>query len=122
MSHTPTPWKVRNATDIFSELGADSGDGCVAASNDGWQIADCSVGLTSTADGLVHLSNDVKRANAAHIVKCVNEHDELVAALEWAMSIHEQLEDAGFVIYDPHTPKHLREIDKARTILARVKS
>ena len=58
--------------------------------------------------------------DAAHIVKCVNHHDELVAALKWAVDLHNQLEAAGFVHYDPNMPEHVREIVKARAILAKL--
>lgn len=39
--HTPGPWRVVNATDVFTKLGATSAEGTEAAHNDAWLIADC---------------------------------------------------------------------------------
>lgn len=36
---TPGPWSRVNGYNIFSDLGADSGDGYKAPGNDGWLIA-----------------------------------------------------------------------------------
>lgn len=59
--HTQTPWKVRQAYL--------NGEPCNYTIHTGMTtIADCSY-------------DEQGEANAAHIVKCVNHHDELVAAL-----------------------------------------
>jgi hypothetical protein len=58
-NHTPTPWENQDGISIFSA--------------DDHEIANTS---------RRHLSNAEACANAAHIVRCVNAHDELVAALE----------------------------------------
>jgi cobalamin biosynthesis protein CobT len=61
--HTKEPWRVENLSDIFS---ADRrGD-----TNDGFQIADCSVDYDSDADP--GLPMDERRKNARRIVACVN--------------------------------------------------
>jgi hypothetical protein len=62
--HTPTPWQVitvRGATQV-------SGNGKIIAS------------IVQPAE-----------ANAAHIVRCVNAHDELVAALQLAQKVLDAL-------------------------------
>jgi hypothetical protein len=83
MKHTPTPW-----TTLF--------DG------DEVQIGDSSgnfVAMTLPCESSGATERDY--ANAAHIVKCVNAHDELVAALKtmvedawYAGPTHEGLEQA----------------------------
>lgn len=61
---TPGPWSVINTADVFSALGAPSGDGVNADANDGWLIADCENGFANV-DGIhTELSLDVQRANA----------------------------------------------------------
>ncbi|WP_145257070.1 hypothetical protein [Pseudomonas sp. DE0157] len=62
--HTPGPWEVLNETEVFTGLGADSGDGVKALSSDGWMIADCGDCLTFTEIGPAELSRDLRRANA----------------------------------------------------------
>ncbi len=62
--HTPGPWTVHNRTDVFGPHGGDSGDGAKADDNDGWQVADCAVGLTAYAGEYVELGSEVRRANA----------------------------------------------------------
>ena len=62
--HTPGPWEVINSTGVFSALGADSGDGTPADSNDGWNICDCSVGVTAVDGEHVELGFSVQKANA----------------------------------------------------------
>lgn len=62
--HTPGPWVVLDSTYVFSALGADSGDGCKADSNDGWQVACCATGLTFAGGELTELGIGVMKANA----------------------------------------------------------
>jgi hypothetical protein len=62
--HTPGPWEVMNATDVFTRLGAECGDGRCADSKDGWQVADCSVGITFVGDEGQSLTLNECRANA----------------------------------------------------------
>jgi len=74
MKHTPTPW-----TTLF--------DG------DEVQIGDSSgnfVAMTLPCESSGATERDY--ANAAHIVKCVNAHDELVRVVEAALS-HVELDD-----------------------------
>lgn len=59
--HTPTPWDQLN--DVFT-------------------IEDGYFSMIQTPDQCI--ANVFDEANAAHIVKCVNMHDELVEALEAA--------------------------------------
>lgn len=62
--HTPGPWEVLNETEVFTGLGADSGDGVKALPSDGWMIADCGDCVTFTEIGPAELSRDLRRANA----------------------------------------------------------
>ncbi|MFT8234845.1 hypothetical protein ACLNBI_25280 [Pseudomonas guariconensis] len=62
--HTPGPWEVLNETEVFTGLGADSGDGVKALPSDGWMIADCVGCVTFSEVGPVELSLDLRRANA----------------------------------------------------------
>jgi phosphohistidine swiveling domain-containing protein len=73
MSHTPTPWKIASDT------------GPCVISNGEREIGEC------YEDGETQVAED--EANAAHIVKCVNAHGELVAALERIRGLI--AEDAG---------------------------
>lgn len=64
--HTPGPWEVRNRVEVFSKLGADSGDGCPAHATDGWMIADCEPGVHTLTEGgySTELGLELKEANA----------------------------------------------------------
>lgn len=48
---TPGPWLVQNGTDVFTGLNAKRRDGVESANNDGWHIADCSMGVAFDTDG-----------------------------------------------------------------------
>ncbi|MGY3014709.1 hypothetical protein ACVWZ5_000214 [Pseudomonas sp. TE6283] len=78
--HTPGPWEVLNETEVFTGLGADSGDGVKALPSDGWMIADCGDAMTFTEVGLVELSMDLRRANARLIAQAPNLLVDLVEA------------------------------------------
>lgn len=70
--HTPTPWKI----------GYSDGSGIGANDDDGFTITDASdhsVVMSGDSFGLVY--GIKKRPDAALIVKAVNSHDTLVAAL-----------------------------------------
>ena len=98
--HTPTPWRVEH----------DPEDGAIEVYSDGetarW-VADCCC------------DSDVDLANAAHIVKCVNAHDELVSLVRDA-------HHASMLAYsklDANTASEVgRVIDRARAILAKVET
>ncbi|WP_099431075.1 hypothetical protein [Pseudomonas mosselii] len=79
--HTPGPWEVLNETEVFTGLGADSGDGVKALPTDGWMIADCGDAMTFTEVGLVELSMDLRRANARLIAQAPNLLADLVEAV-----------------------------------------
>lgn len=79
--HTPGPWEVLNETEVFTGLGADSGDGVKALPSDGWMIADCGDCVTFTEIGPAELGRDLRKANARLIAAA----PELLAALEAAV-------------------------------------
>jgi hypothetical protein len=62
MTHTPTPWRVTKAYRI---TGGPQGHTYVAS-----------------LDNVKHLSPEELEANAAFIVRAVNSHDEMLAALK----------------------------------------
>jgi hypothetical protein len=70
MRPTPGPWEVVNKTDVFTKLGARNAAGVEAAANDGWHIADCDTGPSSTEDGKEELRAREKEANASLIAAC----------------------------------------------------
>ena len=70
--HTPEPWEITNGTDIFTELNATNASGQTADHNDGWQVANCSVGKTLVGGELVDMPYKEQSANARRIVAAVN--------------------------------------------------
>lgn len=70
--HTPDPWIICNGTDIFTALGSTNSSGQTADDNDGWQIADCSVGKTFVSGELASMPYSEQVANARRIVAAVN--------------------------------------------------
>lgn len=81
-THTPTPWHLNKGSNGF----CDTWQVICQSSLRAKTIADCGaienkVFINST-DNYSHTELDLEnKANAAHIVKCVNLHDELVQAL-----------------------------------------
>jgi len=71
--HTPTPWSAGN--DYISGKGDDGASHRIA-----YMLPMPSVAFAGP-DALARQA-DTPIANAAHIVRCVNAHDELVAALQ----------------------------------------
>ena len=66
-NHTPTPWQISSANAFHRAM--------IFAYPAHKQTAVAALTEGDNAD-----------ANAAHIVRCVNSHDELVAALEWLVN------------------------------------
>ena len=102
---TPGPWAVINLTGVFSELGAESGDGAKADPTDGWTIADCSAGCTLLNGDYVELGFAVQQANA----KLIAAAPDLLEALEAVMRAHD-LGTHNFNAHDLAT----KAISKAR--------
>jgi hypothetical protein len=98
--HSPTPWR------IDADVNAD--ETAIVCSREGGDIVALSPGIEGW-----ELSAELWPANAAHIVKCVNLHDELVAALR------EVVES-----YDFYSDRRVSEsqggFDKARALLLKV--
>lgn len=77
--HTPGPWHAQNGGDVFTALGATTGDGWKAADNDGWHIADCRPG-TLTIDDIgdkCELSSGEVLANARLIAAAPDMYEAL---------------------------------------------
>lgn len=94
MSHTPTPWKI----------GLNPGP-MIYATKQGVQVADLTFDVVSE-----------RHANALHIVKCVNSHDSLIAALESFVTQATKL-SAFPEAYQPY----VGALVQARAILEQVK-
>jgi hypothetical protein len=79
MEHTPTPWRANN----FRQDNIDH-PACAVWTEDGENFI-CS---TRAPEGAKKGAPSTRQAhiNAIHIARCVNSHDALVAALEWALS------------------------------------
>lgn len=107
--HTPGPWEVTNDINVFSALGADSGDGHKAHSTDGWQVADCSEGLTFVDGGMVELGYDVKKANARLIAAA----PDLLEALEYMLNCQYD--------YDPRRQADCDMCAKARAAISKAR-
>lgn len=81
--HTPGPWQVVNAKDVFTAPGAPNAAGVCAEQNDGWQIADCGSFFGCVIGDSAHeMSMDEERANARLIAAA----PELLAAAREALS------------------------------------
>jgi len=91
IKHTPGPWEVLNQTEVFTLLGADSGDGVKAMSCDGWMIADCGDSQTFSEAGFVELGLDVRKANAKLIAAAP---DLLAAAIEVLNGLNDRIDSA----------------------------
>lgn len=79
--HTPTPWIVTKGNLLDNFISEKNGSQTIAETR--------------------NLQGNAK-ANAAHIVKCVNLHDELVEAFEHAL----------YKAYPVMLPKHLKDLLK----------
>ena len=103
--HTPTPWGIELDTCIT--LGED---------NDSWNEQGNPWHAEAYGQGA-----ETDKANAEHIVKCVNENERLHAERDELVAALEELLEA----YTPGEDEHCddtAEWDRARAILAKVKS
>lgn len=91
---TPGPWFVCNETDVFTGIGAQNAQVVKSSLSDGWQIADCSQGLTFVESGEeAALSHDEDKANAALIAAA----PDLYGALEKMLAISGGVEQGSSV-------------------------
>lgn len=61
---TPGPWEAVNGSDVFTRLGGRNASGVAASKNDGWHVADCDMGPSSTEEGAADIPHAEKLANA----------------------------------------------------------
>ncbi|MCM4075444.1 hypothetical protein [Pseudomonas aeruginosa] len=114
--HTPGPWEVRNRVEVFSRLGADSGDGCPAHATDGWMIADCEPGVNTLTEGgySTELGLELKEANARLIAAA----PELLEACQAFKRLYGRLWDvvepsgSGFL-----SPESVKEYDAIHELM-----
>ena len=92
---TPGPWEVCNSSDVFTRLGARNASGAVAAENDGWHIADCDMGPSSTGEGEADIPHAEKRANA----RLISVAPEMLEVLE---HVRDAMEASGGWDGDEH--------------------
>lgn len=89
--HTPGPW-VHDDSDVFTEYGATTARGVVAAKHSRWQIADCGKGVTVDTDMMYRtLKPDEQRDNAALCTlapELLAENEMLRALLTEAMNVN----------------------------------
>lgn len=111
-TRTPTPWHVKEHA--IGRKGEDRST---------YQICDASRGVLFISTRRPHLTDDEDRANAEHIVRCVNHHDDLVTLVR-IMSEDVEYDDEGNEgywedgLFFPEVPTH---VQRARKILAKLK-
>lgn len=106
---TPGPWEVENSTDVFTQLGAKNANGVAADSNDGWQVADTSVGLTFVNNEAAYLSVDECIANA-HLIAAA---PDLYEKLSDAVRVINAFIDAGNTACIPERDDAVKALAKA---------
>ncbi len=87
-AHTPGPWQAVDGYKVYSSLGADSGDGAKANSDDGWCICICKgdeVPMTGWGGTQIPLGWSPVLANA-----------RLIAAAPELLEALQDLMDTGF--------------------------
>ena len=70
--HTATPWELVNDSGPFTEI-------YIESEPLGWKSGPIAIVRPVSGDC------DTARANAEHIIRCVNSHDDLVKACEYVM-------------------------------------
>ena len=101
-THTPAPWKSRDAVVLH---GIEKLQDCAILDGENCIIGECfkKVGRTSEGRFLYRLS----QANAAHIVRCVNEREELLDLVRQAYG--------RWTDNDMVPPNHLLQVWLAKT-------
>jgi hypothetical protein len=120
--HTTTPWKItadRNHTGICTNPEDWNNTRIVSFDNPQDHFVYVEATFKTSGHSVLELTDKGKtqleqnRANAAHIVKCVNLHDELVGALEGILEIGKR---------DMSNPKYDGYFNTAEEILTRAKA
>lgn len=94
--HTPTPWRIEdNTTLIWGACNPDD----LSSYGMGYPVAECRITPISQSSWCNAPYSDEGEANAAHIVKCVNMHDELVEALKEINNLNENHSPFGGEMY-----------------------
>lgn len=92
IQHTPTPW-------VATPIGQGTNDFCIHAAGIPWQLA--YLAANSQIDWPIE-------ANAAFIVRAVNSHDDLVAALKEAREYVAERADAEYLPGGPVGNEEMR--------------
>lgn len=113
-THTPTPWAALSSGAIVPEIDR-SGDYC----RDGGVVLARTYMRSTRPSGTEQEAQLEKEANAAHIVRCVNSHDALVAALEDLARFNGDDEEEYMAIRDKHAAYDNTTDDEIQEILMR---
>lgn len=80
---TPGPWAQINGINVFTELGATNLHGVTADHNDGWCVADTSVGLTTVDGELIEMERSEQFDNATFIANARQDVPALLDEIEY---------------------------------------
>lgn len=112
-THTPGPWVNHGDAKVFSDLGAESGDGRRADSTNAWAVAECGRGALTYVDGKpTYLSDPTNEANA-RLIAAAPDMLEVLQALVTAV------DEGSFGVFGLDTEHPL--MDRVRHAIAKAK-